>query len=578
MKEDVGVTKNLRQLAALALSAALVFAACETTASPAPSGAATQPPGTGEPSDPSVAAPPTQIEELTVATFDTEFTLTALDINYGYPGFELAKLQYDSLTGIDTGNEVREQLATQWESNDDATEWTFTLRDDVTWHDGEAFTADDVAFTVRYENDVVRGGGAFTVLRGFEAEVIDDTHVTITTPQPEPELDRKLMRILILPEHIWDGVGDVEDLEESNRLIVELADHTGTGPYMMGDYDPDRFYTFIANDNYFLGPPAVKRIVVPIIKDTTALFAALRSGEVDAVVPPLQPENIADFQNQPNIELVEGPTFSTRTLQINAAKEPFDDPIVRRAIGMMIDPQELVDVVKLGQAVIGSQGYIHPNLPGAVQGLTLERDSAGANQLLEDAGYRDTDGDGVRETPDGEPMAYDVVAWAEEPDMIRAADLIREWGAEIGLDLTTAATETNAAVDLVWPGFNRSESGPASFDLAVWNWSSGVLNVPSQALELFYDSDVVTGRLNVDFYESSEMDGLIDSLTATTDLDERLTLMAQIQELAFEDLPFIVLWYPVDTYAYNASAYDGWRFQDGLGIINRLSFLPQVYP
>jgi peptide/nickel transport system substrate-binding protein len=213
-----------------------------------------------------------------------------------------------------------------------------------------------------------------------------------------------------------------------------------------------------------------------------------------------------------------------------------------------------------------------------VPNLTLERDYEAANALLEDAGYTDSDGDGVRETPDGTKMSYEVVAWAEEPDMIRAADLLVEWGAEIGIELRTAATETNAAVDLVWPGFNRGESGPAPFDLAVWNWSAGVLNVPSQALQLFYHSDVVLGRLNVDFYESDEMDGLLTDLAATTDPAERLDLMAQVQELAYEDLPFIVLWYPVDTFAFNSSVYDGWRVVDGLGIINKLSFLPQVYP
>jgi len=569
------VMRYARRLAAIAVSTTLVVAACGGSASPSPSGAGTQPPGSDAPA---TQAPPTQVEQVTLATFDTEFALTALDFNYGYPGFEFVKLQYDTLVQVDTGNNPQPLLATEWESNAGATEWTFTLRDDVTWHDGEPFTADDVAFTVRYQNDVVRGGGAFTTLRGFEAEVIDDTHVMITTPQPEPELARKLNLIVMLPEHIWDGVGDVEDLEESDRQITELADHTGTGPYMMGDYDPDRSYTFLANENYFLGAPAVKKIVVPIIKDTTALFSALRSGEVDAVVSALPAENIADFQNQPNLTLLEGPAFSSRVLQINAAHKPFDDPIVRRAIGMMIDPQELVDVAKLGQAVIGSQGYIHPNLPGAAAGLTLKRDYAAANALLEGAGYVDSNNDGVRETPDGTPMSYEVVAWAEEPDMVRAADLLVEWGAAIGLDLRTAATETNAAVDLVWPGFNRSESGPGPFDLAVWNWSAGVLNVPSQALQLFYHSDVVTGRLNVDFYESSEMDTLLDALAASTDQDERADLMTQIQELAAEDLPFIILWYPVDTYAFDSTVYDGWRFLDGLGMINKLSFLPQVYP
>jgi peptide/nickel transport system substrate-binding protein len=82
----------------------------------------------------------------------------------------------------------------------------------------------------------------------------------------------------------------------------------------------------------------------------------------------------------------------------------------------------------------------------------------------------------------------------------------------------------------------------------------------------------------VDFYESEAMDALLDQLKASTDPQERADLLVQVQELAAQDLPMIVLWYPTDTYAYDSTVYDGWRFIDGLGTVNKLSFLPQLYP
>jgi peptide/nickel transport system substrate-binding protein len=525
-----------------------------------------------------LAQGPTTADEVVLATFDTEFKLTALDYNYGYPGFQFVKLQYDTLVQMDESNQPQPLLATEWSSNEDATEWSFTLRDDVTWHDGEAFDADDVVFTVTYQNEVVRQGGAFTTMNGWTAVAADPTTVNITTPVPEPDLIRKLDQIVILAQHVWDGVGAVEDVEESQAQIRALENWTGTGPYKMVESNPDASYTFEANSDYFLGAPSVQRLVVPIIKETTTLFSSLQSGEVDAVVSAVPAENIETFRAQPNIGLQQGPAFSSRVLQINNAHEPFGDPVVRQALGKMINAQELVDVAKLGQATVGSQGFVHPNVPGAAPGLTLTQDVEGANALLEEAGYVDSDGDGVRELPDGSPMAWDVIAWAEEPDMIRAADLLKEYAAAIGITLTTRATETNAAVDLVWPGFDRSTSGPPPMDLAVWNWSSGVQNVPAQAVELMYHSDVVTGRLNVNFYESEQMDTLLGQLKASTDPEERADLLIQVQELAAQDLPMIVLWYPTDTYAYDSTVYDGWRFMDGLGTVHKLSFLPQVYP
>lgn len=562
------------------LAGMLVAVACNTSASPSPSASQDTPatPGTSASAAPTDAPPPAQVEQVTVALADTDFTLTANDWNYGYPGIELVKLQYDTLVTRDTSNNAQPLLATDWESNAEGTEWTFNLREGVKWHDGTPFTAEDVVHTIQYHNDVVKQAVIFTMVRGWTAEVVDPLTVKITTPAPEPDIALKLNLVWIQPKHVWDGVGAGLDPVEAEVAYRAVTDHTGTGPYKMEAVDRDAFYTLVANDDYFLGAPSVKKIQFVIIKDPTARLAALRSGEVDAVASSIPPESRGDLEQQANLSLLQGPAFGVTNLMINNTRAPFDDPVVRRALGLAIDPQELIDVAMLGEAVIGNQGYIHPSLPSAVAGLTLKQDFAEANRILEEAGYLDSDGDGVREQPNGKAMSFDLGAVSTATVNIRAADLIGEWTEQIGIEIKTQSIESNAFFEKVWPSFDRTSGGIGDYDLGMMVWSAAVMNVPASALDQLYHSDPIIGRLNIQWSDNPAIDALLDELRATLDPAAREALLGEIQMKVAEELPFAVLWYPAETFAFDQEVYDGWRFLNGTGIINKLSFLPQVFP
>ena len=571
--------KPLR-FAAMLLAGMLAAVACNTSASPSPSASQDAPatPGTSASAAPTEAPPPAQVEQVTVALADTDFTLTANDWNYGYPGIELVKLQYDTLVTRDTSNNAQPLLATDWESNAEGTEWTFNLREGVKWHDGTPFTAEDVVHTIQYHNDVVKQAVIFTMVRGWTAEVVDPLTVKITTPTPEPDIALKLNLVWIQPKHVWDGVGAGLDPAEAEVAYRAVTDHTGTGPYKMEAVDRDAFYTLVANDDYFLGAPSVKKIQLVIIKDPTARLAALRSGEVDAVASSIPPESRGDLEQQANLSLLQGPAFGVTNLMINNTRAPFDDPVVRRALGLAIDPQELIDVAMLGEAVIGNQGYIHPSLPSAVAGLTLKQDFAEANRILEEAGYLDSDGDGVREQPNGKAMSFDLGAVSTATVNIRAADLIGEWTEQIGIEIKTQSIESNAFFEKVWPSFDRTSGGIGDYDLGMMVWSAAVMNVPASALDQLYHSDPIIGRLNIQWSDNPAIDALLDELRATLDPAAREALIGEIQMKVAEEMPFAVLWYPAETFAFDQEVYDGWRFLNGTGIINKLSFLPQVFP
>ena len=525
-----------------------------------------------QPAETTQVAAPDRVEEVVLATIDTEFDLTALDWNYGYPGLEFVALQYDTLAFVDEQGNVIPWLATSWELNDDASEWTFTLRDDVRWHDGESFTAKDVAFTVDYHNQVVRKSIGYSAAREFEAEVVDDHTVIVRAPTPEPDMALKLKKLFILPQHLWEGVGAGLEIDEAEEVYRAFDDHTGTGPFKFVSFD-GATYVFEANDDYFHGPPTVQRLVIPIISNVTAMFSAMQSGEIHASANAVPPESVALLESDPNIALATGTLFSNNNLLINNSKEPWSNPVVRNAIANAIDIDEIIDFVALGAATPGSAGMLHPDTPLGIAGLTPEYDPAAAAAALDGLGYLDTDGDGIRELTDGTPMSYELSAWSEEPQMVRIAELIAEYLGEIGIEVIPRPTETNTALTLYWPAFNRATGGPGPYDIAISGWSPAAQEVPAKALDEFFHSHPERGRLNLEWYTNPEMDAMLDQLAASTDEAERNELMREIQMLAFADMPRVTIWYPNASFAYRPEVYDGWRSIPGLGIINKLSFL-----
>ena len=573
------IIKRLLELVVLGI----LIAACSGTSTDTPAGE--NPPGDttttsagAEPGDTTTTTAqqgnPTTADQLVLATLDTEFDLTALDFNYGYPGIEFVSLQYDTLTYVDENGAVAPWLATSWEINADASEWTFQLREDVLWHDGEPFTAEDVAFTVTYENEVVRQGIAFSAIIGFEAEAVGDYTVILRAPSPDPDLVGRLKKLFILPEHVWQGVGEGFPVDEADIAIRELDDHTGTGPYRFVSFD-GATYVLEANAAYFNGTPTVGRLLIPIISDITAMFSALQSGEISASSTAVPPETVAQLEGSDGITLASGELFSSMNLLINNTKEPWSDVRVRTAVAKAIDIQDLIDTVTLGSATPGSIGMLHPSQPEAVQGLTQVYDPAGAIALMDEAGYVDSDGDGIRELSDGTPISFAFYAWSEQPLMLRAGQIVSEYLAEIGIEAILTPTETNTALTYYWPGFDRGSNPVGEYDLVMSTWSAAAIESPAKAMDEFFHSDPVRGRLNLEWYSNPDMDALLDELAATIDHDERVVLIQDIQRKAFEDMPRVVLWFNNSAFGYRSDVYDNWVGLPGLGIINKLSLIDQ---
>ncbi|MCE7981718.1 MAG: hypothetical protein DYG89_11030 [Caldilinea sp. CFX5] len=540
----------------IVLTLALLLAAC------APVGAPTAPQA---PSTASTGAG--QVERLRVAVVGDESTLTPYTYVTGYPGWNLLTLQYDTLYQLDLNGIPQPWLATSATLSEDGLTVTLELRTDVKWHDGEAFTAEDVQFTFDYFK--AHSQSRFTRdLRPVASVAVDgESRVILTLSAPAPALELgTLADVPILPQHIW---ATVETPEEHQ---FESGTNIGTGPYKLVEYQPEQFYRFEANNDYFAGAPAVKELVVVKFADDAGTLAALRGGEVDMIVRPVAPEQIDLLKAMSNMAVAQGPLFATQMLTYDITRAPFNRLEVRQAMALAIDRQDIIDTVFLGAGTIGSLGWIHPASPVFNQEVTTTYDPEQAQNLLEEAGIVDSDGDGIREL-EGEPLAFELLVNGSDSLRLRMAELVSEMLGKIGIEATVAAVEQATWEEAVWPGFDVANG--RNYDMAMWGWSAPVQADVTRIASLVH-ADPAIGSLNLSGYQSERADELAAAITTEINPARSAELNRELQMVIAEELPFIMLLYPDGAYAYTSGVYAGWSFMTGQGVFHKLSFLPEA--
>jgi peptide/nickel transport system substrate-binding protein len=564
------VNRRTYWLPVLPLTVAMVLSACGgQQTSPSADGSEAPPasaPGTSvAPSDGEGTGEGTAASVRAAITGD-EGTLNPYTYVTGFPGWNLLMLQYDSLMQIDTEGLPQPWLASSVETSEDGLVYSIELVEGVTWHDGEPLTADDVVFTVEYFTNNPAASRFARDLNSVEgAEATGDLSVEITLTAPNPSFPlRALADVPIIPEHIW---ADVTTPEEHQ---FDDVSNVGTGPYRITEYSANQSYTLEANADYFRGAPAVDELVLVVFADDAGALAAMNSGEVDVIFGQVAPEQIELLDAQDGVDILQGPEYTNQLLNFDAQLPPFDDVAVRQAMSLAIDRQDLVDTVFLGAATTGNVGWTHPDSPAFNPDIETTYDVAAANTLLDDAGYEDSDGDGIREY-DGEPMSFELITPSGDSLRLRSAELVATMLAEIGIQANVAAVEQATWEAQIWPEFDVANG--RDYQLGMWGWSAPTQADPGQIAALMH-SDPVIGSLNVTGYSSPEADGLIDELRVEGDPDARQELLNELQVLFAEELPFITLLYPDGAYAYNSTVYGGWAFISGQGIVSKLSLLP----
>lgn len=509
---------------------------------------------------------------LRVGLHTDESTLTPYSYVSGEPGYNLLLFVYDTLFSINEDNVPVPWLVKSYKWSDDGTVLTMDLHTNVKWHDGVALTANDVVFTYEYVKKYVhsRWTGPMEVMDEIKAT---GTHQVVVKLRERSVgfLYQPLADQPIMPKHIWEKVTDPRT----------FADATGSGPYKLVDYQPSQYYKFQANESYFKGKPAVDELVMPIIKDATALFTALKANEVQAVSRQLSPELIDDFKSVSGMKVVRGPLTTSYLMLLNNLVPPFDNKDFRRAISLAIDKDKMVDILCLGYGVAGSPGWVHPALPWYLKDLdqVAKFDRAEANKILDGLGYGSRTKDGFRQAKDGSELEFTLLTTSTDPVRVRAAELITDYLKEVGIKIKVLPLDRNSLFSRIgWQDPEFDYSKPRNFELLMWGWSAPIQSWPGRMEGVLHSDHKSVGTLNIQGSGNKDLDAILENIMKTTDEAGRDKLAQDAQRIVAQDTPLIPLFHPDGTYVYNSKAYDGWVFVKGLGIFNKLSFLGKSDP
>ncbi|MCY4516188.1 MAG: ABC transporter substrate-binding protein [Acidimicrobiaceae bacterium] len=558
---------RLRSTVAVALSILLILSACSTD----------EPAATGD----IVAELRSNAEEfsyeigthggaLTLATISEPLTLNLALSNDAGSSNVLGYL-FEGLTETSwLDDEIEPALAESWERSDDGLRWVFNLREDVLWHDGTPFTAHDVDFTfnqIVYNDDFNASSRAtfeFRYLNDDEewevsnmtVAALDDHTVEFVLPQPFAPFLRS-MGTAIYPKHILEGPITAGAFTEFWNIDTDPSEIIGTGPFTIGEYTPGERVVFERNPDYWKTDAdgqqlpyldQVVHIVVPDLESELALFREGTSdfhgvlGEEYAALEPLQTEENFALHRR-------GPGFGTTFLTFNQNRgsndtgEPFVDPTklywfrnvnFRQAVAHTLDKAAMIDGVQHGlgypqwSSVSPAAGDFHnPEVP------RYPYDIDRANDLLDDLGWVDTDGDGIREDELGNPISFTLVT--NEGNTVRQAvtEIIRDGMVAAGLDVTYEVIDFGDLVSQLtttydWDAMVIGFTGGPDPYSGIGLWHS------SESLHLWYpfQDHPVT-------HWEAQIDRLYIEASTELDHDKRVQLYREAQATAAEHVPLI---------------------------------------
>lgn len=476
------------------------------------------------------------------------------------PEYATADLIYDTFLGW--GREdfsTQGNLATDWEQSEDGLTWTFTIRDDASWHDGEPMTAGDIAYTFNWILD--QEVGNFIDYLPYTDEITAPNDTTLvwktTIPTGAPVYPPY---VYIMPEHVLSQFETKADLKKWKGF----PDAIGTGPFKLVEWRRGDFWRLEANEDYWGGAPKIDEFVFRVFQNEDAMIEALKQGEID-FADDITANLFNSIVDEPGITAnVGNPTAFTQMsfgMCTNEVKYCADtgfthhaattDPAFRTAVEYAIDRDVLVDRVKLGYAEPGYTVIPSPKWHFAPTD-PIPFDPAEANRILDEAGYADTDGDGIRETPDGEPLEMRFVVRTEAPETVNAGEFIVEWLRDIGVSLKTEAVNDSKLGDIWYAN---------DFDLYIWGW--GVEPDPNFQLSTYITSQC--GVWSDTCYSNAEYDQLFKDQQAAATIEEREAIVDQMQQILYEDRPEIVLWYDNYLQAYRSDKWTGFVQQPSDG-------------
>ncbi|MBN3523472.1 ABC transporter substrate-binding protein [Paenibacillus apiarius] len=446
----------------------------------------------------------------------------------GPGGYLRNSFLFDTLTWKD-GTGVIPWLAASWKVSEDGLRYTFTLEQDVKWHDGTAFSADDVVFTFEYfKTHPFPWTGDISQIKSV-SKTGDGTVEFQLNNKYAPFLSDLVGIMPIIPKHVWENVSDPIAYRDPSALV-------GTGPFTLKQYDDKSGqYLFIANGSYFKGNVNVQDVAY---MDTKNKVLSLQKNEINAAST-LNYREAEQLQKEGFQVMKSEPAGSAVRVVFNHSHPQLKDKRLRQALAYALDRTEMASKIVGGTPIPGSGGIIPPDSPWYNDKVkTYEYDTAKAEQMLDELGYR-KDGSGVRQDL---KLSLIVSSTSKEAQMMK--EMLKKVGIELNIQQVDGATFTSAM-------------GENKYDMALTG-HIGLSGDPDFLRLWFLGKASNSFAARGSSFDNRQFQQLAQEQLQELDTAKRKEIVGEMQIVLSEELPTLVLYHRPFYFLYKAAEFDRW--------------------
>jgi len=446
---------------------------------------------------------------------------------------------FEGLIEVDRELNYRPLLAEKWLSTNNGKTWLFYLKQNVFWHDGQKFTADDVIFTFNKlldpKTNTVRRSSYLINGKPIKLKKINNYLIQVSLPEPFAPFELA-MTMQIIPEHIYKS-------EEINRSKYNRQP-IGTGPFKFKQWQSGSHIIVERNNNYHRQPALLERIIFRIIPDTNTQLAALRRGEVDyCSIPAKDYKKISKIKN---LDVYTYDQMFYTYLGLNLTNPYFKNKKVRQALAYAIDKKQLVKTLFNGLAAPAYCPCSPISWAYTDQIPKFEYNPGKAKKLLKETGS----------------FNFTLLVGQGSRDGQRAAVIIQQYLKDVGIEMDIQVMEWSALLKKI-----NEIKDPKDFDAVMIGWSLGV---DPDAYSLWHSSEYPAG-FNFIKYKNTQVDQLCIAGRKTNDKLKRKQIYQKLWPIIAEEQPYVFLWYPksITAVSKKVGGYD--RTPGPLGLIDDIT-------
>lgn len=448
-------------------------------------------------------------KDLTIAVNQNFVTLDPQDSNNTLDN-SVQQTMLEGLVGFDKDMKIIPKLAEDYKVNKDATEFTFMLRKDVTFHDGEAFNAEAVKTNFERVSDEKNGLKRYSLFSNIEKiDVVDDYTVKFT-------LKNSFASMINNFAHPAGALQSPKSLASGDDVARKPV---GTGPYVFESWDSSDIIKVKKNDKYWNGDVAANSITFKPVVENGSRTAMLQTGEADFAYP-IPTEQVETLKKQ-NITIENTDSIVMNYLSMNVSKEPFNDPKVREAITHAINKEDLIKVVyadyaKPATSVIAEKTQFYSKQED--QSYDVEK----AKALMKEA---------------GKESGFETTIWATNTtNYIKAMEFIQQSLAAINIKVKVEPMENGALADALWAVEDPKD---AKVQMYFGGWSPSTGEADWGIRPLFSSDSFPPNSYNISYYSSKEVDKGLKEGLATSDEGERQKIYDDVQKTVWTDMPWV---------------------------------------